>query len=81
MLKYRPKKALTFTDVAPRVLDGRVAVHVGELTETEAIAGGRRVSEAVHYDGSAGGVKRFTDPVVQLVVNNRAPGRRLAVVD
>ena len=73
--------SLTFADVASRVLNRRVPVYVGELTETETIGRRRRVSEAVHYDGGGGGVKRFTYPVVELVVNNRAPGRWLTVVD
>ena len=67
-----------FADVPARLLDDRVAVHVREQAEAEALRVAR-VREAVHGDGRLGRVERLADARVQLVVADRAPERRLAV--
>ena len=65
-------------DVPPGVLDGRVAVHVGELAEAEPVvvlvAG---VGEAVDDDAVAGGVVDLAHPAVELVVGDGGPVERL----
>lgn len=65
-------------DVAARLLDDRVAVHVREQAEAEALRVAR-VREPVHGDGRLRRVERLADARVQLVVADGAPERRLAV--
>lgn len=63
----------TFADVPPGVLDGGVAVHVGEQAEAESVAVVGGICEAI--DEHAGGrrLEGLSDAIVELVVNNRAP--------
>ena len=67
-------------DVSPRVFDRRVAVHVGQLTQTEAVVVlARRVREPVHGHVVARGVIDFPHAAVQLVVGDAAPLQRLLI--
>ena len=63
----------TFADVPPGVLDGGVAVDVGQQAETEAVAVVGGICEAVHEHAGGGRLERLPDPVVELVVNDGAP--------
>lgn len=63
----------TFAYVSAGVLDGGVAVDVGQQTQAEAVLVVRRVCETVHQDAARGRVERLTDPVVELVVRDGTP--------
>lgn len=63
----------TFPDVPARVLDGGVAVHVGQQAQAEAVTIVGRVGEAVHQDAGRGRLEGLSDPVIQLVVHDGAP--------
>lgn len=56
-----------------RVLDGGVAVDVGQQAQAEAVAIVGRVGEAVHQDAGGGRLEGLSDPVIQLVVHDGAP--------
>ena len=64
----------TFPNVAPGVLDRRVAVHVGQLAEAEPVvvlvAG---VGEPVDDDRVVVGVVNLPNSAVQLIIGNRRP--------
>lgn len=64
--------------MSARELHGRVAVHVGQQAQTEALRVGR-VCEAVHRQRGLRGVEDLSYPLVQLVVGNGAPEGRLTV--
>ena len=68
-------------NVAPDVLNGGVAVDIGEEAETEAVEVGGGVGEAVHHNVGARGVEGLAHALVQLVVADGAPVRRLLVLD
>ena len=70
----------TFADVPACVLDGGVAVDVGEQAQAEAVLVVGGVGEAVHQDAGGGGMVGFAHPVVQLVVDNGAPVAGLLVL-
>lgn len=70
-----------FADVAPGVLDGRVAVNIAELPQTEAIAVVAGVGESVHYHGRAVAVEDFTHATIELIVGDGGPERLLLVGD
>lgn len=72
---------LTFANVSPRVLDGGVAVDVGEQPQAEPVLVVGGVGEAIHQDAGGGCVERLPDAVVQLVVDDGAPVLRLFVSD
>ena len=69
----------TFSDVSACVLDGGVAVDVGQQAQTEAVLGAGGVGEAVHQDTGLGGQEGPSHTVVQLIVNYGAPVDRLLV--
>lgn len=64
---------LTFPNVPPGVLDGGVAVDVGEQTEAEAVAVVGGICEAVDENAGGGSLKGLANAIVQLIVNNGAP--------
>lgn len=68
-----------FADVPSRVLYRRVAVHVAQLPETEAVAVVARVRESVYYHRRRVAVEHLADTAVQLVVGYRGPERLLLV--
>jgi len=70
----------TFADVPARVLDGGVAVDVGQQAEAEAVLVVRRVGEAVHQHARRRGVVSLADAVVKFVVDDGAPVARLLVL-
>lgn len=57
----------------PGVLDGGVAVYVGEQAEAESVAIIGGICEAIYEHAGRGRLKRLSDTIVKLVVNNRAP--------
>lgn len=59
-------------------LHGRVAVHVGEQSQAEALRVGG-VRKAVHCQRGLRGVEGLSYSLVQLIVGNGAPEGRLAV--
>lgn len=59
-------------------LHGRVAVHVGQQAQTEALRVGG-VCESVDGQGGLGGVEGLSHALVELVVRDGAPEGRLAV--
>lgn len=63
----------TFADVPPGVLDGGVAVDVGEQAEAEAVAVVGGIREAVDEHAGGGRLEGLAHAVVELVVNNGAP--------
>lgn len=63
----------TFADVPPGVLNGGVAVHVGEQAEAESVAVIGGICETVNEHAGGGSLERLSDTIVELVVNNRAP--------
>lgn len=63
----------------PRVLNGGIAVDVGEQPQAEPVLVVWGVSEAIHQDAGGGRVERLPDAVVQLVVDDGAPVLRLFV--
>ena len=72
-------RQVTFADVPPRVLDGGVAVDVGQQAQTEAVLVVGRVGESVHQDTAGRSVERLSNTAVQLIVGDRAPVLRLLV--
>lgn len=64
--------------MSARQLHRRVAVHVGQQAQAEALRVGR-IREAVHRQRGLRGVEDLSDPLVQLVVGNGAPEGRLTV--
>lgn len=62
------------------VLDGGVAVHVGQEPEAEAVLVVGRVGEAVHEHAGGGGVVGLAHAVIQFVVDDGAPVARLLVL-
>lgn len=72
---------LTFAYVPARVLDGGVAVDVGQQAEAESILVVGWVCEAVHQHTAGRGVERFPHSVVELVVGYGAPVLGLLVAD
>ncbi len=73
-------EADALADVATRLLHDRIAVHVGQQAQAEALRIAR-IGEAIHRDRRLRRVERFTDTRVQLVVADRAPESRFAVHD
>lgn len=63
----------TFADVPPGVLNGGVAVDVGEQAEAESVAVVGGICEAIDEHAGGGRLERLSNTIVQLVVNNRAP--------
>lgn len=63
----------TFANVPPGVLNGGVAVDVGEQAETESVAVVGGIREAIDKHTGRGSLERLSDTIVELVVNNRAP--------
>ena len=63
----------TFADVPPGVLDGGVAVDVGQKAEAEAVAVVGGVGEAVHQHAGGGRLEGLAHAVVELVVDDGAP--------
>lgn len=63
----------TFADVPAGVLDGGIAVDVGQQAQAEAVAIVGWVGEAVHQDAGRGRLEGLSNPVIQLVVHNGAP--------
>lgn len=63
----------TFADVPPGVLNGGVAVDVGEQAEAESVAVVGGICEAIDEHAGGGRLERLPDTIVELVVNNRAP--------
>lgn len=57
----------------PGILNGGVAVDVGEQAEAEAVAVVGGIREAVDEHAGGGRVEGLPDAVVELVVNNGAP--------
>lgn len=57
----------------PGILDGGVAVDVGEQAEAEPVAVVGGIREAVDEHAGGGRVEGLPDAVVELVVNNGAP--------
>lgn len=57
----------------PGVLDGGVAVDVGEQAQAESVAVVGGIREAVHEHAGGGRLEGLADAVVELVVNNGAP--------
>lgn len=57
----------------PGVLNGGVAVDVGEQAEAESVAVVGGICEAIDEHAGGGGLERLSDTIVELVVNNRAP--------
>ena len=70
----------TFADVPAGVLDGGVAVDVGQQAEAEAVLVVRGVGEAVHQHAGGGGVVGLAHAVVELVVDDGAPVAGLLVL-
>lgn len=68
-------------DVPACVLDGGVAVDVGEEAEAEPVGAGGGIGEAIHHHMGLVGMECFSDAIVELVVRNGAPKRRLLVLD
>lgn len=68
-----------FANVPARVLDGGVAVDVGQQAEAEAVAVVGGVGEAVNDDAVVLRVEDLAHPRVQLVVRDVAPVLRLLV--
>lgn len=62
-----------FTYVTPRVLYGRIPVHVAELAQAEPVAVVRGIREAVHDDRVGVTVEDLADSTVEFVVRNRGP--------
>lgn len=62
------------------VLDGGIAVDVGQQSEAEAVLVVGRVGEAVHQHAGRRGVVGLADAVVELVVDDGAPVARLFVL-
>lgn len=60
-------------DMPARILDGGVAVDVGEEAEAEPVGAGGGVSEAIHHHVGLVGVERFPYAIVEFVVRNGAP--------
>lgn len=69
----------TFAYVPACVLDGGVAVDVGQQAEAEAVLVVGWVREAVHQDAAGRRVESLPDPVVELVVSHRTPVLRFLV--
>lgn len=57
----------------PGVLNGGVAVDVGEQAEAESVAVVGGICEAIDEHAGGGRLERLSDAIVELVVNNRAP--------
>lgn len=66
--------------MSPRHFHRCVSVDVAEQPETEAFRVGR-VGESVDCQGRLRGVERLSDPLVELVVHDRAPESWFAVGD
>ena len=71
--RQTPTHRRTFADVPPGVLDGGVAVDVGEQAEAESVAVIGGICETVNEHAGGGSLERLSDTIVELVVNNRAP--------
>lgn len=63
----------SFSNVASGVLDGGVAVDIGQQTQAEAIAVVGGVGEAIHQHTGGGRQECFSHPIIQLIVHNGAP--------
>lgn len=63
----------------PGVLNGGVAVDVGEQAEAESVAVVGGICEAIDEHAGGGRLERLSDAIVELVVNNRAPVLRFLV--
>lgn len=57
----------------PGVLDGGVAVHIGQQAEAKSIAVVGGICEAIDEDTGGRRLERFSYTIVELVVNNGAP--------
>lgn len=69
----------TFADVPPGVLNGGVAVHVGEQAKTESVAVVGGICEAIDEHTGRGSLECLSNTIVELVVNNRAPVLRFFI--
>lgn len=63
----------TFSNMAPGVLNGGVAVYIGQQTQAKAVAVVGGVGKAVHQHAGGGGLERLPHPIIQLIVHNGAP--------
>lgn len=57
----------------PGVLDGGVAVDVGEQPETETVAVVGGICEAINQHAGGGSLECLSNTIVEFVVNNGAP--------
>ncbi|TNN89513.1 hypothetical protein EYF80_000116 [Liparis tanakae] len=66
-----PPRYCTFADVPPGVLDGGVAVDVGEQAEAKSVAVIGGIREAVDEHAGGGRLERLSHPIVELVPSSR----------
>jgi hypothetical protein len=59
--------------MSSRILDGRVSVHIGQLTQTKPVQIVARIGEAVHNHRMRLTVEHFTHSRVELVVRYAGP--------
>lgn len=71
----------TLANVPADILNGGVAVDIGQKAKTEPVQVGRGVCKAVHHHMGTCGVKGLTNTLVELIIADGAPVRRLLVLD
>lgn len=84
--KKPPKKGCkdlkpTFANVSPRILNGGIAVNVGEQPQAKPVFVVWRISEAIHQDAGGRSVECLPNAIIQLVIDNGAPVLWLFVSD
>lgn len=57
----------------PGVFNGGVAVDVGEQAEAKSVAVVGGICEAINEHAGGGRLECLSNPIVELIVNNRAP--------
>lgn len=68
-------------DVATDILNGGVAIYIGEETKTETVGSRGGISETIHDNMAPSGVECLTHTLVKFIVRDRAPVGRFLVLD
>lgn len=67
--------------MATNILNGGVAIYIGEETKAEAVGSCGGVGESIHHHVTPSGMEGLADTLVQFVVRDRAPVWRFLVLD
>ena len=72
----------SFTNMSSSTFNGRIAINIRQETQTESLGVCRvRICESIYKDAGWACLELFTNSVIQLIVRDRTPRRRLLVIN